>query len=404
MTTRRNMRTHSATGAHSTLLAVLIAVLTLLLAGSFPVWAAEVHVEEEIGGEDRSIAEDYVFLGDRLGFSGSTDSLFFLGRNLSLDGETRRTLLAMAETIDVEGTVGDDALMAARNVNLTGTLGSTTFAAGQNVSLSDDAAVEGALFVAARRATLSGVVNGDVYAGARTLIISGTINGNVVSGAADIVIEDGATITGSFTYESDSRLSPEEEARIDGTVTFEEFTHGGDRQNFGWVLAIGKWVFTALLMLSALVFALLFYLFPGTRKGLDDERGHRRFWLTIAWGLIPFVAYPALIGALFAAGIFFGITLPIAFTLLFSAGAAAFVLTAFALPQIGAYLSRLFSLRLHRGEKSAIYPKTLLGFAGMFILGLVPFLNVAVFVLVLGLGWGVAIEKLFSVRLAGPAQ
>ncbi len=376
----------------------------LLLAAAATLSAAELQLDRSISNEDRTIADDYVFAGESLGFSGSSDSLFFLGRSLSVTGEASRALFAMGATIDVSGTVGDDALMAGRDVNLTGTLGSTAFAAGRNVTLHQEGIVDGDVFAAARRITLAGVVNGDVYSGSRTLIISGTVNGDITAVAGDIVIEEGAVINGDFSYRSENRLSEAEQERIQGSISFNQPGYHQRWRGFDRFMRLGKWFFTIILMLSALVFSLLFYLFPGIRKGFDDQRGQRRFWLTAAWGLIPFVAYPAAIGALFTAGFLFGITIPLAVTLLLSIGGVGFVLTALALPQIGGYISRLLSLRLHSSEKPYILVKTLLGFAAMFILGLIPIVSGLVFVVVLSLGWGVAIEKLFAVELARESE
>jgi len=87
------------------------------------------------------------------------------------------------------------------------------------------------------------------------------------------------------------------------------------------LLGAGKWVLHIIASLSLLVFTLLFYLFPGTRN-LDTERAHRRFWKTVAWGLLQF----------------FGIIVPIAIALEASFGFVGYTLYAIALQMLCAVL------------------------------------------------------------------
>ncbi len=103
-------------------------------------------------------------------------------------------------------------------------------------------------------------------------------------------------------------------------------------------------------LLSGLVFTLLFNLLPGLRVR-DAARGRARFWTTFAWGLIPFFAYPVAMGALFLAGFIFGITVPIAISLSFGLGLVMFILTALALGW-GVAIERLFDVRLGPGAGS----------------------------------------------------
>lgn len=378
----------------------ILAILLILVSGS--VFAIEINTDDAVKSMDRRIDDDYLHLGESLGFSGSSDSLIFFGKSLAMSGENRGNLIAAGETITVSGRVADDGFIAGRSVSLTGQLGGTTFTAGESVNLLAGASVDGALFVGAGTATIAGDVDGDLYAGARTLVIAGTINGDVHTGAGEIELTEGAVITGDFTYDSDTELSAAERSRIRGTVSMVDFDPDkkGDKDfDFGPV----GWIFRIVLLLSILVFALLFYLFPGF-KGQDTERDNGRFWTTVGWGLIPFFLYPVAIVGVLLAGIAFGITVPIGLTLLASIGLLGYVLYAFALPQIGAYLSRALGWALHEREDGALHVKTLLGFAPVFVLGLIPFVNGLAFIIASALGWGVAIEKLFGLRFKENAE
>lgn len=376
----------------------LISILVVTLIAAAPLAAVDVHVDEELDTEGASIPDDYLFVGKRLAFTGSAHSLYFLGRDLEVSGSTRDSVFAMAGSLDIDGSIGEDAVLAARSVDLTGTFGSTTFAAGDTVRLADGAEVAGGFFAAGRRVEIAGDVGGDLYAGARRLVISGRIDGDVTVGADRIVLEDGAVVTGDFTYTSDRRMSDEELVAVQGQITFKEADFAEEWREGRWWFRIGSLVFTLVALLSGLVFTLLFNLFPGLRVR-GAARGHARFWTTFAWGLIPFFGFPVLIGALFLAGFFFGITVPIAISLSFGLGLVMFILTALALPEIGAYVSRLFGWELAEREDGAVLLKALVGFVPILVLGLIPFVQSIVSVIVLALGWGIAIERLFDVSL-----
>lgn len=384
--------------AKQSIAAIAVLIVLLLAPG---VTAVELTTDESVQNESRTIDDDYLFLGESLGFSGRSDSLYFLGKNLLMSGQNRGNLIAAAETIDLEGEVGDDTFLAGRTLNISGSLGSTSFVAGETVSLFEGSTVSGALFAAGSQVTLAGDISGDLYAGARRLIIAGRVDGNVRVGAAKIEIREGAVIAGDFIYDSREELSETELSAIQGSVTFREFDPEETwEEKKPWLLRGGKWIFGLVLLLSVLVFTLLLYLFPGLRQA-GPRRDHRHFWITVAWGLIPFFAFPLIIGALLLSGIVFGITVPIAITLFFSLGLISYVLSALALPQIGSYISANFRRQLHQDEGSRIFLKSLLGFVPVLVLGMIPVVNMLMWIVVLSLGWGVALERLFNVRF-GP--
>ena len=54
---------------------------------------------------------------------------------------------------------------------------------------------------------------------------------------------------------------------------------------------------------------------------------------------------------------------------------------------------------LNRWNEPMLYRLILLGFAAVFVAGLIPVIGGITFVVVASLGWGIAIERLFQVRL-----
>lgn len=376
-------------------LAVAVLILATLLFSPVA-YSVEVSLEKSVASESRQVDDDYLFMGEALDFGGVVESLYFFGRHLTMSGRTRGILISAAETLDLNGNVGDDAVLAARTLNISGTLGSTTFAAAESVNLFEGAVVQGGLFAAGNSVRIDGTVNGDLYSGARRLLISGRVDGDVRVGAEDIAIDPEAVITGDFIYDSASMLSAAERERISGEVVFREKRAAKSWYSDKKVPWLASWVLSLLSLLSSLVFALLFYLIPGFRVE-EGELGQRRFWIRSLWGIIPFFAYPVALGALVPAGVFFGLTIPIAISLFFSLGLLGYLLTAFALPQIGSYLSLLLGWRVH--ESRGVHARTLLGFVPVLILGMIPVIRGLLFVLVLSVGWGVALERLFKVRL-----
>lgn len=70
---------------------------------------------------------------------------------------------------------------------------------------------------------------------------------------------------------------------VDGTATFREADFHEEWRENRWIFRLGRWVFSAIFLVSGLVFALLFHLFPGLRAR-DTIRGHGRFWTTLPGG------------------------------------------------------------------------------------------------------------------------
>jgi cytoskeletal protein CcmA (bactofilin family) len=367
----------------------------ILLAAPLSLFAVEIVKGEAPIRLDDVVSDDVIVIGETLAFEGSVESLVFFGETLFMSGQNDGNLVAAARTLEIGGRVADDAFLAGRSVSLSGELGNTTFVAGETVAVAPRGIVRGSLLVGARTVEIAGTIDGDLYVGAGSLVLSGTVRGDVTVGAGEITITEGAVVDGDFTYDADDELSGEERGRIAGTVQRREFSEMPEKPGS---LAAGKWVVRIIGLLSLLVFALVFYLFPGTRR-LDTGRGHRRFWKTVAWGLIPFFGYPVAIAVVFLAGIVFGITVPIGIVLTASLGLVGYVMYAFALPQIGNYLSIIFGWSLHVKDDRAPFSRTLLGFAPVFVLGLVPVVNAISFLIVASLGWGIAIERLFDVRL-----
>lgn len=355
--------------------------------------AIEIYREEESAPTPATrIEDDALYLGKTLVFGGIVESLIFFGETLVMSGTGEGNLVAAGKSLQVDGVIGDDTFVAGRRVTLNGELGSTTFAAAESIELTSSGTIDGALLAGGDTVTVAGTVDGDLYVGAGTLIISGTVTGDVTAGAKEIVITDTATVMGDFTYDSEEALTEAERARVNGAIRLEEW---GGEQGKAMAKFPGKWAFRLVASLSTLVFALLLYLFPGTRT-LDVDRGHRRFWKTIAWGLIPFFGFPILVAFVFFGGIVFGITIPIGIALVAGLGILGYVLYALALPQIGNYLSSLAGLKVHTRSTDAPFLRTVLGFAPVLVLGMIPVLNGIAFILVASLGWGIALEKLFS--------
>lgn len=382
-----------------TLIACAAGVVAL---GSVPAGAVELHMDEAPATEARTIDDDYLFMGESLGMTGAVESLYFFGETLTFTGRATGNLVAAAGTLVVEGDVSDDTMLAARTLTIGGRLADTSFVAAETLTMLPAATVGGALFAAAGDVRIDGTLEDDLLVAGREVLISGIVEGDVRAHAKELRIAPDARIVGDLTYSSDRELGAEELARVGGTVRIEEPDPERDYRA-PWFLRLAPWVGQLVVLLSGLAFTLLVYLFPGFR-GVDTARNGRRFWVTIAWGLIPFFAYPILIGALFLAGFAFGITVPVALSLVFSLGVLAYVLGAFALPQIGVYVRMLIGRSgADATRRGAPFTDALIGFVPVLVLGMIPILNGFVFILVTSLGWGMAIERMFNVRLGGAA-
>ena len=179
-----------------------------------------------------------------------------------------------------------------------------------------------------RRAGISGK---ELNAAGGRIVLSGTVNGDVEVAGRSIEILAGAVIDGDLIYRSPEQAAIASEARIGGTVSYEEVERHATPV-VAWAVGIGIVVLLSLIITGIAMF-LLFPQFIGS--ALSSIRAEP--WKCLALGLAVFAATPVLVSVLFSTVIGWlpAIVVAVLYLLLLLAG---FLTSAFYLGDVGAGL------------------------------------------------------------------
>ena len=154
-----------------------------------------------------------------------------VGSNETVDG----TLIAAADTVNIDGTVNGDLIATGRSINVRGRVKGDVLCAGHTLDFHGNA--EGNLYTAAQTLDLRGTVDRNLYGWAEALEIgnSGRVGGDVVAGTANgrfdgtvgrdmLLFAGNALVEGgvgrdlrSYVGDGDITLSPP--ARVGGNLT-----------------------------------------------------------------------------------------------------------------------------------------------------------------------------------------
>lgn len=353
--------------------------------------AVELVIHEDLKSETMKFDDDYVYLGQKLVFSGEAEDIIFLGENLDFTGKTKLGMFALGEGILINGTIGNGIAAAGENISIKGDVKGTNFIAGRRIVIEKETSIEGSIFVGSAELIIRGKVNGDVYVGAGKVTVENTINGNINAHTGRLMILNDGKINGNLNYTSDKELSQEELSKISGKVEFEKKEHSKMKHLFK---KTGIWKVPYLIKLfflvSFLISGLLFLFLPPT-KVLETPRSGDKFWFTSLYGLIPLFMYPAIVvlSALLV------ITLPLTGLLLLAILPLSFVTKTLGITLLGQYLSGLFKI-----EKVNRFLYFLVGMVCAALVNFIPFLNFIFSIFIASLGFGLIISHMFKLKTA----
>jgi cytoskeletal protein CcmA (bactofilin family) len=145
------------------------------------------------------------------------DSLLAVGETVSIDGDVNGDLLAFARLVTIRGNVSGDVISAGETVEIQGKVGGSVFGAGRAVTLTQtrvgrnfygagsDVAVGtgseivGNATVAGATVSVDGKVGVDVTSAARDFVLRGEVTRNVVATGQTVTLLAPATVGGDLT-------------------------------------------------------------------------------------------------------------------------------------------------------------------------------------------------------------
>ena len=259
----------------------LVLVMTFMMSGS--VLAKEVdHFKSDIDNS-AEIKDDVkgssAVLGDNASFSGKADGVsFLLGNSVSFTGESEYAALA-GNSIEIEGTINNDAFIAGNVIDID-----------ENASLKRDVIIAGADI------EISGKIGRNVSIYGTNIKIKGAeIAGNVKIYGTNLNIDKNTVINGNLSYPSDAVANVNKEA-IKGKVIK---TEAISQEESLMTVVMGKfWSFMSLILVFAVLSLASSKIFVRIQKEYEKFDFNKALE-TFTKGLIFVIVLPIIIFALY---------------------------------------------------------------------------------------------------------
>jgi cytoskeletal protein CcmA (bactofilin family) len=146
--------------------------------------------------------------------------------------------------------------VAAENLTLRGAIDGDLLIGANRARLLEGAQITGNVWAAGAIIEIDATVDGDVRAVGGEIIIGGTVRGSAYLRADRVSLAPGAHIDGDLTYRARTPLTPDEVARVAGTVRANPLVDDGLEGGTPWSAIFWAWQTVAALLAGILVVAL----------------------------------------------------------------------------------------------------------------------------------------------------
>jgi cytoskeletal protein CcmA (bactofilin family) len=364
---RRRWRHVTATG-------IVMGSIVFALAGAPPASAADVkHGQPNYtlaAGEE--VKTDLIVFADTTRVDGDVDGdLIAWSRNVIVNGHVKGDVLAWGADVRIKGTVDGNVRSWAQTTTVSGTVAKNFMSWSGEADLDEKGRVGGSATVAAGNSTLGGQIAGDVMAWGGEYELNGSFGRNVLVHSEKLAIGSAAQIAGTAKYEGRHEATIADGAKLRSPLEFVEEKHGPDYTEWRYY-----WHQT-LLWGASFVFGLLVLLLA-PRFFFDAQDACKKVVPAAGFGVLFVVATPI-------------VAVLICFTIVgIGVGVSTFLmyLVAFYSTQIfvGGWLGEKLL-----GASTGIAPavgRLALGLGILRALRMLPYVRIAVFVIVLVWGMG----------------
>lgn len=363
---------------------ISLSVLTFVAALAFPVTATAETVLR--AGEQVSVAagdvvaEDFYTTAETINVSGRVaGDMYALGGSVTTNGEVAADLAVLGGSVRVLGPVGDDVRVVGGEVSITDTVAGDVFVLGGTLTVLSSAAIEGDVFFFGMNAEIKGDVAGSVYGTAERIRIDAPVAGNVeVTAAESFTLGGQANIAGNVQYRSGQELVRAQNAVVGGTVT---------RGTFPQNRAENPQSFVLFLFASHLFTLLVFYFLLRQTLARLTQEGVANAAKCAVIGFIAMVVWPVTAAIL-------GFTIvgaPLGIFLFF-AGTAMVILSYLLAPLYVGY-----ALLRFRTKTPSVHTLLILaGTAGLYLLGMIPFVGAWLVAAAVIVSFGALLHNLYA--------
>ena len=237
--------------------------------------------------ENDSSAQQLMAAGEWIEIAGFVENdLYAAGSNITLMGTVGDDATLAGETIRISGIVNDMLLSASENLVMDGTVRGDMFAAGEELRLTENAVIDGKLFLAGEEIQINGAtVSGRTRIAAESVRLDGEFNDHVVIYSNDVVFGPDYRPIGDTKIVSTEKLYRENLGQIPERLILEV------KQPFLLhVVMFQAWVYLSMLV-TGIVMIYLFKPITGDLHRFATER----FWKNTGIGFLLVILTPLLL-------------------------------------------------------------------------------------------------------------
>ncbi|MFW5704002.1 MAG: hypothetical protein ACOCXQ_04125 [Patescibacteria group bacterium] len=374
---------------------IILSIFLLLPISGFAQESASPQAERSSTQSEDAIAEvvlkpgeevtgPYFISGDDVTVSGTIDGdAYVAGGNVFVDGAVNGDLFILSGNVTMNGTVSQDLRVVGGSVMIDGSVGRDVSVMTGNLVISEGADISGNLVGAVGNAYVTSPIGGQIAMAAGQLTIANAVGGTVRAAAGQIKLTQNAAINGDLRYWSENNASIQESATISGQIQQnqppKEFD--GRRQvsdEFSEKLIGLAIVFEIISLIAALIVGfLILAIFPGYSSMVSDTVTSR-IWTSLGIGFAAVFLIPLAVVILFITIL----GLPLAMIVLFSYLVLVYIAQIFVALALGRVI-----LGATNGNANN-YLAFSVGMLALFILGLIPFVDLLTGLITLIVGFG----------------
>ena len=253
--------------------------------------------------------------GEAIRVDGRLDGdLVAAANRVVVGGRVDGDLFAAGATVDLRGSIGDSTRAVARTVTVDTTIDGDLLGLADALIVTEDARITGGVMAAAGRVEIAGTVEGGARVAAGEMLVSGTVHGDANIVADRLELAPGARVIGDLQYRARTPLSPEEAARVEGAVRYDQPVQEPEEGGAAWGVVLWLWQTLAALLTGIVVVALFRRGVQGLAASMAAETTLSALLGFSAFLLVPVAAAIAMVTLVglpigLAAALLFGLAL-----------------------------------------------------------------------------------------------
>jgi len=260
----------------------------------YPALAAQFKTGESVNVSDEN-AENLYAAANEISVSNSVKGdLIVAGNNIGINADIENDLFAAGSKIKVSKKTGGSVRLAGEDLTVENAISGDLMAAGSKVTISKDAVIDGDLLAIGNTIVIDGTINGRVKVAGADVVITGVIKGDFNGKQVrSLVLSGDGKIEGKLSYSSTEELKIRDNAVVTGLIEYQKLKNNWSKFTFGTIIKFAS-IFIFLLILITL--------FPSLTKNIV-EKGYNNSLINGLIGLLSVVLLPIVLIPLFISGI-----------------------------------------------------------------------------------------------------